>query len=157
MIEHLFGGNGACALTDGGRLLLPHFVLKSFSDSPAPHTLLLGCHEGDPCLVAYPKSFQARLFADLERRRILEEAVAPHAHHDRARRLFGYVEEVSVGADRSLVLPPFMRRRAGIGGLALCVGTGATFEIWDAERALAEGGSELRELAAWHLELNQAA
>jgi DNA-binding transcriptional regulator/RsmH inhibitor MraZ len=50
-----------------------------------------------------------------------------------------------------------MRRRAGIGSLALCVGTGAAFEIWDAERARDEGGSALRELAAWHLELNQAA
>ena len=157
MVKHLFGGNGVCSLTNSGRLILPHFVLKSLGDSPAPPSLLVGCHEGDPCLVAYPKAFQVSLYADMERRRLAEENIAPQIHHERARRLFGYVEEVEISAEYSLVLPPFMRRRAGIGSLALCVGTGATFEIWDAKRAREEGGSELRELAAWHLEVNQAA
>src|SRR4051794_12631928 len=99
MVEHLFSGNGVCLLTQGGKLIVPRFVLKSLGHSPIPHSLLLGCHEGDPCLIAYPKAHQASLYADMERRRMIEEMAAPHAHHERARKMFGYVEEVEIGSD----------------------------------------------------------
>ncbi|MDB5720056.1 MAG: hypothetical protein JWP15_674 [Alphaproteobacteria bacterium] len=157
MVEQFFTGNAVCSVSDGGRLIVPPFAAKALGHYSAPLSLFVGCHESDPCLVAYGKSFQPILYADLERRRVIEEAAAPAVHHDRARRIFGYVEEAIVKSDRSVGLPPIMRRRAGIGRLALCVGIGGTFEIWDAELALHEGGSDLRELAAWHLELNQAA
>ena len=157
MVEQFFGGNAVCMVSDGGRFPLPPFVRGTLGHLPAPHRLFFGCHESDPCLVGYGSAYRRMLFADMERRRVNEEAIAPGAHHDRARRIFGFVEEVEVNDQSLVTLPPLMRRRAGIGRLALCVGTGGTFEIWDAERALSEGGRDLRELAAWHLELSQAA
>jgi DNA-binding transcriptional regulator/RsmH inhibitor MraZ len=157
VVEQFFGGNAVCSVADGGRFSLPPFVLGTLDHFPAPHRLFFGCHESDPCLVGYGSAYRRTLFADMERRRAKEEAIAPDAHHGRARRIFGFLAEATIESDGSVELPPLMRRRAGIGRLALCVGTGGTFEIWDAERALDQGGGDLRELAAWHLELRQAA
>jgi DNA-binding transcriptional regulator/RsmH inhibitor MraZ len=157
MVEQFFGGNAVCSVTDGGRFSLPPFVLGTLGHLPAPHRLFFGCHESDSCLVGYGSAYRKMMFADMERRRVNEEAIAPAAHCDRARRIFGYSEEVTVEAGGLVVLPPLMRRRVGIGRLALCVGTGGAFEIWDAERARSQGGRDLRELADWHLQLNKAA
>ena len=45
-----------------------------------------------------------------------------------------------------------MRRRGKIEDLALFVGTGGTFEIWNPHLALESGDADLRELAAFRLE-----
>ena len=74
----------------------------------------------------------------------------------RARRAFGWVAEADIDGE-SAVIPAMMRRRARIGALTLIVGTGGTFEIWDAELALERGDADLRELAAYHLDSRQAA
>jgi DNA-binding transcriptional regulator/RsmH inhibitor MraZ len=50
-----------------------------------------------------------------------------------------------------------MRRRARIGGQALVIGVGGAFEIWDAQAALDQADSDLREIAAFHLDEQYAA
>ena len=155
-IEHPFSGSALCAIDSVGRLRLPRFVRETLNRRGAGDVLLVGCHEAEPCLIAYDAAFAANIHADVERRRIIEQPVAPHLHFARARRAFGWVAEADVDGETAVV-PPMMRRRARIGALALLVGTGGMFEIWDVELALERGDADLRELAAFHLDSSQAA
>jgi len=73
------------------------------------------------------------------------------------RRIFGFIEEIGFGDDGAIVLPPMMRRRARIGARALLIGVGGAFEIWDAQAALVQDDPDLREIAAFHLDAQDAA
>lgn len=155
-IDHPFSGSALCAIDSVGLLRLPRFVSETLNRRGAGDVLLVGSHEADPCLIAYDAAFAATIHADVERRRVIEQPIAPHLHFARARRAFGWVAEACVEGEKAVV-PPMMRRRARIGALTLIVGTGGTFEIWDAKLALERGDPDLRELAAFHLDSRQAA
>ena len=156
MVEHLFSGSGVCVVDGAGGLLLPAFVRETISRRSAAQRLFIGSHETDPCLVAYDAGFVSSIHADVERRRIAELATSPQLHFVRARRAFGFVESADVDAGR-IVLPGLMRRRAHVAQLALLVGTGGAFEIWDARIALDHGDADLHELAAFYIDRQQAA
>ena len=156
MLEYPFCGSAVAAVDKAGRLALPSFLRETLDRRLAHDALLIGRHEIDPCLVAYDRAHIASIHADVERRRLIEEPVAPHLHHARARRAFGFVEAAAIDQGR-VALPELMRRRASIGALALVVGTGGMFEIWDAELARERGDPDLRELASFHLENKLAA
>jgi MraZ protein len=151
--QHLFSGSAVRPIAADGATRLPGFVLRAIARSGESGRLMLGAHESDPCISGYAESHAARLLADVERRRLSEEAAgAPSAaHHSRARRLFGSAEQASFDAQGRIVLPPLSRRRARLGALALFVGTGANFEIWDAELARSSSDESLRELAEFAL------
>ena len=44
---------------------------------------------------------------------------------------FGATEEVPYDSSGRIVLPPMMRRKGGIEDLALFLGAGETFQIWN--------------------------
>jgi MraZ protein len=149
ILEHLFSSSALCTVDDGGCVSLPPFVrntLERRADSPA---VVIGLHETEPCLRAYDSGYVRILHADHERCRSAETA---EAHHVRARRTFGFTEEASYGPDGKITLPPLMRRKGKIEDLALFVGTGGTFEIWNPQLALEAGDVSLRELTIWRLE-----
>lgn len=157
MLEHLFHGSALCPIGGDGRLTLPSFIRETAGRRCGSGVLLVAAHEVDDCLALYDRSYSRQLHADFERRRIAEESAAPGLHHARARKAFGFAVEAAIEADGSLVLPLLMRRRAGLGQRALLVGAGATFELWDPQRALDRGEPDLRELASFHLQFSQAA
>jgi MraZ protein len=148
-VTHLFSGNALGAVDGDGRVRLPAFILREMERHCDRGRIFLGVHESDPCLTGYAPGERPRLHAELERRRLREESAGADsgAHHTRARRLFGLAEEARYDADGAIALPPLARRRAAIGRHILFVGAGTHFEIWDAERALADGDEALRELA----------
>jgi MraZ protein len=150
-------GNALCAVDPAGRLVLPGFVRATLSRRGDPRLIFVGGHGEDPCLVAYDRSHAARLASDCRRLFDAEDATERHAHAARSRRLFGFVEQVLLDSRGKLALPPMMRRRARIEGLALVVGTGGPFEIWNPKTALEGGDPALSELAAFHLDCAQAA
>jgi MraZ protein len=156
MFDYPFSGSGLVTVDASGRLAVPSFIAETLDRRAAAGTVMIGGHEADPCLIAYDRAFALIIQADVERRRIAEELIAPRLHHARARRAFGFVEPVQIQTG-TLLLPQLMRRRAGIEQHALIVGTGGTFEIWDAQAAIARGDGDLRELAAHHLQVQQAA
>jgi MraZ protein len=150
ILEHLFSSSALCTVDADGCVSLPPFVrtaLERRSDSPA---VVIGLHEKDPCLCAYDRGYVRILHAEHERCRLVESGSA--AHHARARRIFGFTEEASYGDEGTLTLPPLMRRKGKIEDLALFVGTGGAFEIWNPQLALEAGDVALRELAIWRLE-----
>jgi MraZ protein len=116
--------------------------------------MMVGAHESDPCLTAYEPRFAPVLRAEIERRRLRDEAAGADAsvHHARARRAFGFVEDAEIDGGR-LMLPEMMRRKGRIEGRVLFVGTGGGFEIWNPELAREAGDEGLRELAEYRLGL----
>ena len=158
MLDQFFSGSALCRVDTVGRLSLPPFVRATLARRGDDGVLLVGAHEADPCLVAYDRSFVPLLHADLERRRIADEpkGAGEAAHRARSRRAFGFVEAAKIDAG-IVLLPPMLRRRAGIAEYVLVIGGGAAFEIWDAGAALKSGDPDLAELAGFHLEFQNAA
>jgi DNA-binding transcriptional regulator/RsmH inhibitor MraZ len=152
-VAHIFSGNALGAIDEAGRVRLPPFILREMARHGDGGRLLLGVHETDPCITGYGSALQPRLEAELERRRLRDEALGLPAdgHHARARRTFGLVEEARYGDDGRLTLPPLARRRGGLGRELLFIGAGSHFEIWDPSLAIAGGDEELRYLARYRL------
>lgn len=153
-LEHLFNGSALTAVDAKGRLSVPAFirgVIERRSDAKA---VVIGAHELDPCLTAYDRGYARHLHAENERRRLSEEAAggSAEAHFARTRRTFGLTEDVPYDSSGRIILPPMMRRKGQIEDLALFVGAGGTFEIWNPHVALKSGDADLRELAAYRLE-----
>ncbi len=151
-LEHLFNGSALNAVDAKGRLSVPSFIRSVIERRSEAKAIVLGRHEADPCLTAYDRNYAKVLYAENERRRLLEEGQDPQAHFARARRTFGITEEVPYDTSGRIILPPMMRRKGQIEDLALFVGTGGTFEIWNPRLALESADEELRDLAAYRLE-----
>ncbi|HYI40921.1 MAG TPA: hypothetical protein VE053_11445 [Allosphingosinicella sp.] len=158
-IDHLFSGNALGALDEEGRVRLPPFIMREMARHEGGGRVLFGVHESDPCLTGYGASLRPRMEAELERRRLRDEALGrtPDEHHARARRAFGLVEEARYDESGRLTLPPLARRRGGLGRHILFVGAGTHFEIWDPSLAMAEGDDGLRYVAEYRLESGGAA
>jgi MraZ protein len=152
-VTHIFSGNALSALDEDGRVRLPPFILREMARHGDDGRVLLGVHEKDPCLTGYGAALKPRLQAELERRRLRDEALGrpEEEHHARARRTFGLVEEATYDDGGRLTLPPMARRRGGLGERLLFIGAGSHFEIWDASLAMAEGDDELRFVAEYRL------
>lgn len=152
-VAHIFSGNALGALDAAGRVRLPPFILREVARTGDGGRLLLGVHEKDPCITGYGPALRPRLEAELERRRLRDEALGLPAdgHHARARRTFGLVEEARYDEDGRLTLPLLARRRGGLGRDILFIGVGNHFEIWDPSLAIAEGDEELRYVARYRL------
>lgn len=153
-LEHLFNGSALNAVDAKGRLSIPAFirgVVERRSDAKA---VIIGPHEVAPCLIAYDRGYARNLYAENERRRLVDETQSGDAqsHFSRARRTFGLTEDVPYDPSGRIILPPMMRRKGRIDDLALFVGVGGTFEIWNPRIAIEYGDEDLRELAAYRLE-----
>jgi MraZ protein len=157
-IEHFFGGSALCEVDGKGRVALPRFVRDIVERRSGDSAVVIGAHGRDTCLTGYDRSFRKAVFTDAERRRIAGEASGGDegAHHGRARRAFGLTEETEYDRKGRIVLPAMMRRMGRIEGLALFVGTGGDFEIWNPELAAESDDESLRALARYRLDdLNQ--
>ena len=151
-LEHLFNGSALNAVDAKGRLSVPAFIRQVIERRSDARAIIIGAHEVDPCLTAYDLNYARNLYSENERRRLNEESADPGAHFARARRTFGITEEVGYDGSGRIILPPMMRRKGRIDDLALFVGVGGTFEIWNPRLAMESGDADLRELAAYRLE-----
>lgn len=152
-LEHLFNGGALNGVDAKGRLSVPAFVRATIERRTAEKSIVLGKHEVDPCLVGYDASYKQKILAEInERKRAdIERGGDPRAHHSRNRRAF-ITESCTWDSSGRIVLPPMMRRIAGIEDLVLFVGAGETFELWSPQAALDSGDADLAELAAYKLE-----
>jgi MraZ protein len=150
-VEHLFTGSALGTVGADGAVPLPAFVRRVL-DSCGAGRMMVGAHESDLCLTAYEPGYVPVLQADIERRRLRDEALGAPAenHHARARRAFGFVEDAQL-RDGRVLLPAMMRSKGRIAQLALFVGTGGSFEIWNPHLAREAGDEALRELAEFRL------
>jgi MraZ protein len=157
-----FSGSALSAVDAKGRVSIPAAFRAVVEARCGAGTkdLYLRKHDSDPCFSGYDRGYQDALIEDLQEQRRLERAKGAEgsesAHSRRSRNAFGTAEPVSWDGSGRIVLPDFLKRRLGIADLALFVGAGDTFEIWEPRTALESGDEELRELAAYHLEARGA-
>jgi MraZ protein len=151
-VEHLFSGSAVDRVGHDGAVPLPPFILRVVEGGAGLGRMIVGAHESDPCLTAWEPRRAPALHAEVERRRLRDEAVGAPAneHHARARRAFGFVEDAIIDKGR-LLIPPMMRRKGRIEGRVLFVGTGSGFEIWNPDEARRAGDPALREIAEYRL------
>ena len=152
-IGEYFSGSALHPVGTAGDVALPGFVIEVIERRSAAPRLVVAPHECDPCLNGYDESYQPVLQTDIERRRLREEAAGMAAawHHVRVRRTFGLAERAEVDGAGRVRLPPLMRSKGRIEDLALFIGTGGGFEIWNPHVARSAGDPELRELAEYRL------
>lgn len=155
----LFQGTAMRAIDADGRIELPEFIAGAMGAGVRAGTIMLSKAAGDRCLTGFSRSHLETLQARIERRRAAAEADGGDEaeHRRRSRRTFALMEDTAC-IDGRMTLPPGLARLGGLNGkLALFVGAGETFEIWDPELAIASGEDEFSELAAYRLAEHRAA
>lgn len=146
----LFHGNALCDVDADGNVVVPAFLAEAID---AEAELLVSKHGADLCLIGYGRAYLDTLRTRTEARRIADEAQGTDArnHFARIRRTFGVVEKMP-RAGATIRIPAAMRHLGQIGGLALFVGTGDNFEIWNPDFAMTNEDAQFRDLAAWQLQ-----
>lgn len=92
----------------------------------------------DSCLTVYPTETWER------KAQALDNITNPRKRHAVERQFFAAAFEVELDAQGRIVIPPKLRKYAGLNGEAMIVGARDRFEIWSGER----WQSYLDELAA---------
>ncbi|HET9355674.1 MAG TPA: division/cell wall cluster transcriptional repressor MraZ [Sphingomicrobium sp.] len=155
-LEHLFQGSALNAVDAKGRVSVPAFLRSVIERRGNARTIVLASHEVFPCLSAYDPAFAALKYAKLERLAEKEETQAS-SELDSARRAllaFGATEEVPYDSSGRILLPPMMRRKGAIEDLALFIGAGETFQLWNPRAFLEDKNvpEDLKDIARFRLE-----
>lgn len=155
-LDHLFQGSALNAVDGKGRVSIPSFLRGVIERRGDARTIVLAKHENFPCLSAYDPAYAALKHAKLER--LLEkEETSPDAQLEYQQRnlmAFAATEEVPYDSSGRIVFPPMMRRKGQIGELALFLGTGETFQIWNPQLLLDDKRipEDLKDIARFRLE-----
>jgi DNA-binding transcriptional regulator/RsmH inhibitor MraZ len=149
MTSH-FHGSALCEIDAEGNVAVPDFLADALADDGTD--LVVARHEADHCLVAYGRGRLGDLHARAERRRLIDEDRGEDArnHYHRMRRTFGLSDRMP-RTDATLRIPEAMRHLGRIDDVALFVGAGDSFEIWNPELAMQSDDAMFRELAAFRL------
>jgi MraZ protein len=160
-LEHLFQGSALNAVDAKGRVSVPAFLRTVIERRGDARTIVLAKHESFPCLSAYDPAYAALKHAKLER--LLEkEETSPDAQLEYQQRnlmAFAATEEVPYDSSGRILMPPMMRRKGQVADLALFLGTGETFQIWNPRLLLDDARipDDLKDIARFRLEERGAA
>ncbi|WP_404338713.1 hypothetical protein AB2M62_06695 [Sphingomonas sp. MMS12-HWE2-04] len=145
-----FHGSALVDVDAEGNAAIPGFVAEALADQASE--LIVARHEIDDCLVGYGPARLAVLAERSERRRLADEerGAEVRSHYHRMRRTFGMADRLPRSA-ATIRISAAMRHLGKIDGLALFVGTGDSFEIWNPELAMASEDPQFRDLAAFQL------
>ena len=155
-LEHLFQGSALNAVDAKGRVSVPAFLRSVIERRGDAKTIVLAKHESFPCLSAYDPAYAALKHAKLER--LLEkEETNPEAQIDYQQRnlmAFAATEETPYDSSGRILFPPMMRRKGQIEDLALFLGAGETFQVWNPRLFLAEKNvpEDMKDIARFRLE-----
>ena len=155
-LEHLFQGSALNAVDAKGRVSVPAFLRSVIERRGDARTIVLAKHESFPCLSAYDPAYAALKHSKLERLFEKQEGDPDSALEYQQRNLmaFAATEEVPYDSSGRIVLPPMMRRKGGIEDLALFLGTGETFQVWNPGALLSDPRipDDLKDIAAFRLD-----
>jgi MraZ protein len=155
-LEHLFQGSALNAVDAKGRVSVPSFLRSVIERRGDSRTIVLAKHETFPALSAYDPAYAALKHAKLER--LLEkEETSPDAELEYQQRnlmAFAATEEVPYDPSGRIVLPPMMRRKGEIQDLALFLGAGETFQVWNPKLFLKDPRvpEDMKDIARFRLE-----
>jgi MraZ protein len=159
-LEHLFQGSALNAVDAKGRVSIPAFLRSVIERRGETKTIVLAKHENFPCLSAYDPAYAALKHAKLER--LLEKEETNHdaalEYQQRNLMAFAATEEVPYDSSGRILMPPMMRRKGQIEELALFLGTGETFQIWNPDLLLDDPRipEDLKDIARFRLEERRA-
>jgi MraZ protein len=155
-LEHLFQGSALNAVDAKGRVSIPAFLRSVIERRGQTRTVVLAKHETFSCLSAYDPAYAALKHQKLERRAEKEETGADSELEYQRRNLmaFGATEEVPYDSSGRVIIPPMMRRKGGIEELALFIGVGETFQLWNPKLFLADPNipDDMKDIARFRLE-----
>jgi MraZ protein len=155
-LEHLFQGSALNAVDAKGRVSVPAFLRSVIERRGDARTIVLAKHDRFACLSAYDPAYAALRHEKLER--LLEkQETDPAAELEYARRTmmaFGATEEVPYDSSGRIIVPPMMRRKGQLDDLALFVGVGETFQIWNPKLFLADKNipEDMKDIARFRIE-----
>ena len=122
-------------------------------DAHASQVSLLG---RSPALSAYDPAYAALMHQKMERRaEKLETSTGSDLDYARANMMaFGATEEVPYDKSGRIVLPPMMRLKGKLEDLALFIGNGETFQIWNPKLFLSDKNipDDMKDIARFRLE-----
>jgi DNA-binding transcriptional regulator/RsmH inhibitor MraZ len=149
----LYHGSELCDVDADGNVAIPAFLEEALAPETDPE-IIVARHQADACLIGYDRGHIATLAARAERLRQAEEARGEEAraHYRRMRGTFGLSERMNRNA-KSLRIPAAMRHLGRIEDLALFVGAGDNFEIWNPMLALESDDEQFRALAEFRLRM----
>ncbi len=155
-LEHLFQGSALNAVDAKGRVSVPSFLRSVIERRGDARTIVLAKHEQFACLSAYDPAYAALKHAKLERllEKQEENADAQLEYQQRNLMAFAATEEVPYDSSGRVLLPPMMRRKGAIEDLALFLGTGETFQIWNPQALLSDKRipEDLKDICRYRLE-----
>jgi len=155
-LEHLFQGSALNVVDAKGRVSIPSFLRTVIERRGDARSIVLAKHEAFSCLSAYDPAYAALKHVKLER--LLEkEELHPDAQLEYQQRnlmAFAATEEVPYDSSGRILFPPMMRRNGQIGDVALFLGTGETFQIWNPQLLLDEPRipEDLKDIARYRME-----
>lgn len=155
-LEHLFQGSALNAVDAKGRVSVPAFLRSVIERRGDARTIVLAKHDNFQALSAYDPAYAALKHAKLERLAEKQET-DPAADMEYARRTmmaFGATEEVPYDSSGRIVLPTMMRSKSGIEDLALFIGVGETFQLWNPKTFLADPNipDDMKDIARFRLD-----
>jgi MraZ protein len=148
--EHLFRGSALNAVDAKGRLSVPAFIRQKVERRSDEKLLVLSVHPEFQCLIGYDANYSAVMQDKAEKK--LGDNPDAEAELDLQASLFAGTVDVAYDPSGRIILPPRLKRRADIADLALFVGMGGEFQVWNPHVALKSNSPALRELAADLLE-----
>ena len=155
-LEHLFQGSALNAVDGKGRVSVPAFLRNVIERRGGTKSIVLAKHESFPCLSAYDPAYAGLKHVKLERLLEKEETSADAQLEYQQRNLmaFAATEEVPYDSSGRIVLPPMMRRKGDLGELALFLGVGETFQIWNPTLFLKDARipEDMKDIARYRLE-----
>lgn len=155
-LEHLFQGSALNGVDAKGRVSVPAFLRTVIERRGDSRTIVLAKHEIYPCLSAYDPAYAALKHQKIER--LLEkneqQADAQLAYNQSNLLAFAISEEVPYDSTGRILLPTMMRRKGGIAELALFLGVGETFQIWNPNTLLGDERipEDLKDVCRYRLE-----
>ena len=155
-LEHLFQGSALNAVDAKGRVSIPAFLRGVIERRGDARAIVLAKHESFPCLSAYDPAYAALKHSKLERLLEKEEtdAAAQLEYQQRNLMAFAATEEVPYDSSGRILFPLMMRRKGRIEDLAMFLGTGETFQIWNPKLLLDHKNipDDLKDIARFRLE-----
>ena len=155
-LEHLFQGSALNAVDAKGRVSVPAFLRSVIERRGDARTIVLARHDSFPCISAYDPAYAALKHAKLERLLEKEETdpAAELAYARRTMMAFGATEEVPYDSSGRIIVPPMMRRKGELDDLALFIGVGETFQIWNPKLFLADKTipDDMKDIARFRIE-----
>lgn len=132
---------------------MPAAMRQAIETNSGEERLVIAKHAKDPCLIGYGRDYLKRAHDKLEQSEAQRVATGQEIDYNAKRRAFALTEDVPFDKSGRFVMPAFFAARAKLDGLAMFIGWGDYFEIWNPEVAIATDGvdPEVKEAAEYLL------